>query len=209
MYSLLSNTQTSWLLLTWTWQKKGNISDVKYMENIDFSDTIVNVNLTKHRGTCLSAFNGSFPRQQKTKRSLTVTIINAETRMIHGKIGGVNGGRFAVCVPGLTSRVISRTTPGIIKNETTGSTNRATTGPTTREPFDQYTSRELSDFFCLFVLFTYKTIKTAKINVNLNVICILSNAVNLFRATIVGNLLPSITGNKISFLLLLWHCCFV
>lgn len=76
--------------------KKGKISDVKYIENVGFLDA-------RPHGASRDLFiNDKWIISPATKNK-TVVIINAETRKIHGKISGVNGGTFAVWVPGSSS----------------------------------------------------------------------------------------------------------
>ena len=80
--------------------KNGSISDVKYIENVDFLDT-------KSHGASRELFiSGKWIVSPATK-SKTVVIINAETQKVHGKISGVNGGDFAVWVGGSTTNGIS------------------------------------------------------------------------------------------------------
>ena len=73
-----------------------NILAVTYIENVDELDT------TPH-GASRDLFIGGKWIISPATKSKTVVIINADTRKVHGKISDVNGGSFAVWVPGKDS----------------------------------------------------------------------------------------------------------
>ncbi|CAB4013436.1 follistatin-related 5-like [Paramuricea clavata] len=84
--------------------KNGNISDVKYIENIDFLDS-------KPHGASRKLFiSGKWIISPATK-SKTVVIINAETQKVHGKVSGVNGGDLAVWVRDSTTNISGIASP--------------------------------------------------------------------------------------------------
>ncbi|XP_028392048.1 follistatin-related protein 5-like [Dendronephthya gigantea] len=72
--------------------KNGNISDVKYIEDVDFIDK-------RSHGTSRDSFIAGHWIISPATKEKTVVIINAETQKIHGKVSDVNGGGFAVWVP--------------------------------------------------------------------------------------------------------------
>ena len=106
--------------------KNGNISDVKYIENVGDQSTPF---WWVRRGLFIAGKWIISPATQDN----TVVIINAETQKIHGKIGAVNGGHFAVWVPKPTTsgtsvpsscespRPTSVTTTGTSQNTISGS----------------------------------------------------------------------------------------
>jgi hypothetical protein len=80
--------------------KNGNISDVKYIENVDFLDS-------KPHGASRKLFiSGKWIISPATK-SKTVVIINAETQKFHGKVTAINGGDLAVWVGDSTTNGVS------------------------------------------------------------------------------------------------------
>ena len=71
--------------------KKGDISDVKYIENVDFLDSM------PHGASRKLFISGKWIISPASKNK-TVVIINADTQKVHGKVSAVNGGDLAVWV---------------------------------------------------------------------------------------------------------------
>ena len=80
--------------------KKGDISDVKYIENVGFLDS-------RPHGASRKLFISGKWIISPASKNKTVVIINAETQKVHGKVGVVNGGDLAVWVGDSTTNGVS------------------------------------------------------------------------------------------------------